>query len=272
MARNSVIFLLKHLGFVANLKKCVLDPVQDIEFFGLIVKSQTMTFSLPKEKIVTIKDNCLSLHKALEVSLLDLTKLIGMHSSTIQAVLPARLQFRFLQQQQIISLKQTQSYFTSVKLTSMTKNELLWWVNNLELCNGQLVIQPQAQVLIQTDASKKRLWELWSKKEQGLHINQLELLAIKSAILTFAKMWKMSTIPVQVDNMAVLSYLLKMGGAKNPDLVQISKETCDFLLGQGITIIAEHLPGNLHCRADWESCHQKDSSKWKLCPLIFSKI
>ena len=119
---------------------------------------------------------------------------------------------------------------------------------------------------------QKRLGELWFKKEQGLHINQLELLAIKFAILTFAKMWKMSTIPAQVDNMAALSYLLKMGGTKNPDLVQISKETCDFLLGQGITIIAEHLPGNLHCKADWESCHQKDSSELKLCPLIFSKI
>ena len=66
---------------------------------------------------------------------------------------PARLQFRFLQQQQIISLKQSQSYLTLVKLTPMAKSELLWWANNLELCNGRLVIQPQAQVLIQTDAS-----------------------------------------------------------------------------------------------------------------------
>ena len=60
----------------------------------------------------------------------------------IQAVLPARLQFRFLQQQQILSLKQTQSHLTLVKLTPMAKNEFLWWVNNLELCNGRLVIQP----------------------------------------------------------------------------------------------------------------------------------
>ena len=32
MARDSVIFLLQHLGFVINLKKCVLDPAQEIEF------------------------------------------------------------------------------------------------------------------------------------------------------------------------------------------------------------------------------------------------
>ena len=36
-ARHSVIFLLQHLGFMINLKKCVLDPVQEIEFLWLIV-------------------------------------------------------------------------------------------------------------------------------------------------------------------------------------------------------------------------------------------
>ena len=133
MARDSVIFLLQHLGFVINLKKCVLDPAQEIEFLGVIVNTQTMTLSLPAEKIGKIKDQCLRLYKASKVTLLDLTKLIGTLSSTIQAVLPARLQFRFLQQQQIVSLKQSQSYLTLVKLTPMAKNELLWWVNNLEL-------------------------------------------------------------------------------------------------------------------------------------------
>ena len=86
---------------------------------------------------------------------------------TIQAVLPARLQFRFLQQQQVLSPKQTQSYLTPVKLTPITKDKLLWWVNNLGLCNGRLVIQPQAQVLIQTDATKKG-WGLYVEgSEQG---------------------------------------------------------------------------------------------------------
>ena len=41
---------------------------------------------------------------------------------------------------------------------------------------------------------------------------------------------------------------------------------------QEITITAEHLSGNLNCKADWESQHQKDFSEWKLCPQVFSKI
>ena len=74
---------------------------------------------------------------------------------------PARLQSRFLQEQQILCLKQTQSYLTMVKLTPMAKNEVLWWVNNPELYNGGLVIQPQTQFLIQTDASKKGWRAVW---------------------------------------------------------------------------------------------------------------
>ena len=69
MARDSVIFLLQHLGFAINLKKCVLDAVQEMEFLGLIGNSQTTTLSLPEKKIVKIKDQCLSLYKAAEVSL-----------------------------------------------------------------------------------------------------------------------------------------------------------------------------------------------------------
>ena len=60
------------------------------------------------------------------------------------------------------------------------------------------------------------------------------------------------TYPIQVDNMTAWSYLLKMGGTKNPDLMQVSKEIWEFLLGQWITITAKHLPGNLNCKADWE--------------------
>ena len=56
MAMDSVIFLLQRLGFVINLKKCVLDPAQEIELLGLTVNSQTMALSLPEEKIGKIKD------------------------------------------------------------------------------------------------------------------------------------------------------------------------------------------------------------------------
>ena len=56
---DSVIFLLQHLGFVINFKKCVSEPTEEVEFLGMIVNSKTMILSLPQEKIQKIKSQCL---------------------------------------------------------------------------------------------------------------------------------------------------------------------------------------------------------------------
>ena len=45
MAKDTVIFLLQHLGFITNLEKFGLIPTQNIEFLGLTVDSIRMTVS-----------------------------------------------------------------------------------------------------------------------------------------------------------------------------------------------------------------------------------
>ena len=57
-ARDTVVFLLQHLGFVINQKKCVFSPVQEIVFLGLLVNSKNMTLSLIQEKLLKVINNC----------------------------------------------------------------------------------------------------------------------------------------------------------------------------------------------------------------------
>ena len=97
VTQHSVIFLLQHLGFVINSKNCVLEPTQKVEFLGMIVNSKTMTLSLPQEKVQKIKSQCPDVYSAQEITLLELTRLLGTLTSTIQVILPARLQFQYLQ-------------------------------------------------------------------------------------------------------------------------------------------------------------------------------
>ena len=148
-----------------------------------------------------------------------INKIIGLLTSAIQAVLPARLQYRYLQLQQISSLKESHSNQQKIVLDHQSKTELLWWITNLDLCNGRSLIQPPAQVLIQTDASTKG-WGatcngistggMWSAQEMKYHINILELLAVKLAIQTFTKYRDVKAIHLQVDNIVALTYLIKM--------------------------------------------------------------
>ena len=101
MSRDTLIFLLQHLGFVIKLKKSVLKPSQQIDVLGLKIDTHTMTLALTEEKM-----KCQNLLSHSQTTVLELTKLISLMSSTVQAVLPARLQLRYLQQQEIQSLNQ----------------------------------------------------------------------------------------------------------------------------------------------------------------------
>ena len=106
VVRDTVIFVLQQLGFVVNLKKSVLAPTQRIKFLEVTVDSLIMTLSLPEKKVSKVQKQCQELLQKAQVSILELTKLIGLLSSTIQAVLPAQINFRYLQQQQIQALKE----------------------------------------------------------------------------------------------------------------------------------------------------------------------
>ena len=155
MCCDTVIFLLQHLGFVINWKKSVLTPVQEIEFLGLKINSVNLEISLTEEKIQKVKTKCQNLLTEPAPSIAELTTAIGLLTSTIQAVLPARLQCWYLQLQQLSSLKESNSYQQKIDLNHQSKTGLLWWITNLDLYNDRSLIQPPAQVLIHTDASKK---------------------------------------------------------------------------------------------------------------------
>ena len=72
--------------------------------------------------------------------------------------------------------------------------------------------------------------------------------------------------------MSALSYLMKMGGTQNKEIIAISKEIWEFELSKWTMITTEYMPGRLNVRADWASRNFKDSSEWLLSPRVFQKI
>ena len=50
IARDTLIFLLQHLGFVINLKKSVPHPVKQIQFLGLVIDIEKMTLAFSEKK------------------------------------------------------------------------------------------------------------------------------------------------------------------------------------------------------------------------------
>ena len=136
MARDTLIFLLQHLGFVINLKKSVLHPVKQIELLGLVIDTEKMTLTLSEKKLKYVSQRCQEIFAQPKISVLNLAKFIGLLSSTVKATLPARTQFRYLQQEQILALQKKGHWH--VTLENLAREELLWWMKNLKLCNGRI--------------------------------------------------------------------------------------------------------------------------------------
>ena len=75
-----------------------------------------------------------------------------------------------------------------------------------------------------------------------------------------------------MDNTAVLSYLLTVGGTKNKSLIKMIKEIWIYLINNQITNTAEYHPEKLNVRAHWQSRHSKNSSAWMLQRTVFLEI
>ena len=106
-----MIFLFQNLGFAINLKKSSLQAVKQFEFLVLHINTEEITVSLSGEKLICLTQQCQKIYSQPKTSRLSLLKLIGLLLSTVQAILPGKIQFRFLQQEQITSLKEQGNYW-----------------------------------------------------------------------------------------------------------------------------------------------------------------
>ena len=188
---STAVYLLENLGFLINQEKSVLVPSHITEFLGFTVNLETMTLSLPKDKVMKIKENCLDLASRQSVSVRDLAQLIGRLTATNQAVLPSPLHYRSLQLLKTKALHTGGSYDHHVQLDENSKQELIWWSSKLSVWNGKALVRPLPNIIVKSDASligwgaicqNTKTGGLWLEKERGQHINVLELKAAFLAI------------------------------------------------------------------------------------------
>ena len=128
---STALNLLMGLGFVVNYKKSCLKPSQLIEFLDFEISSQTLTILLPRDKIRKIRKKCQDLLDNPNTSVRELSKFLGLLTSSIQAIFPAPLHYRNLQFVKNQALRQSWSYETIVHLSQQAVQEIQWWRDHL---------------------------------------------------------------------------------------------------------------------------------------------
>ena len=218
-------------------------------------------------------------HMLKSVTARDLAHLIGLLSSMISAVTVAPLHYRALQRLRHRILSNSHGdYDQQTHISEEAEVDLHWWVENLQGSNGRSVVQPSADMVLTTDASKSG-WGatdqsvstggMWTREERTAHINYLELKAVLLALQTFASARRNLHILLLVDNSSAIAYLNQKGGTHSKVLSDLAVQIWEWCLTRKITIHAEHIPGVCNTVADAESRGSIEPSDRKLDEKVF---
>ena len=188
--------LLTDLGFNVNMEKSNLVPETRVEFLGFVLDSIRMELFLPEKKKEDILQRIQNLLMSRQILVRQISSMVGLMQSAKWAVMPAVIYYRFLQRDLNSALEETgRDYDSLIMLSQEARQELKMWLTNLEMWHGRAMVMSRPSLIIQTDASLlgwgtvclntgKEANGLWSKKENMLHINVLELMTAWFAIQT----------------------------------------------------------------------------------------
>ena len=235
-----VIDLLQNLGFIINFEKSVLTPSPVLEFLGFLINSNTMRFYLPQAKVTKVLTLCKSLREENPTSLHLLSQFQGFLESCRPAVWVAPLHFRDLQRCLIKQVAMNnESYQGTVYLYPLARQELQWWITNINWVNGSQIYPPATEMTITSDASKLG-WGAtcgnlstngrWSKQEKSLDLNVLELKATFLAVLAFLKNQSNLSVKLRPDNTTAVAYINNQGGTRSPSLTSLTLELWNWCL------------------------------------------
>ena len=85
-----------------------------------------MDISLPQMKLAKLIALYKQVYESKETSIMELTRLLKKLGATAQAILPAKLQIRYLQRLQINALKFSGTYQAKLELDQEAQEELFW--------------------------------------------------------------------------------------------------------------------------------------------------
>ena len=278
----STLNLLESLGFIVNYRKSHLDPVQQLEFLGVLVDTRDLSLYLPGEKLRQIRKKCQNIPHLSEISVRELTKFLGLLTSSIQAIFPAPLHFRHLQSLKNKTMAFCQSYEALTQLDQASKEEILWWRDHLQAWNGRALFQKPVELIIDTDASRKG----WGAYCQGISTGGPWCLEEKKVTHQLPRTLSRFISHQDVhqgkgmcsckvtDGQCCSGCIHQQDGRHSHSQVlsNLALDLWDWCIHHHMEVSAQHLPGHLNVRADRESRLLLDSSDWKLDPAVFQLI
>lgn len=273
--------LLISLGFTPNYKKCNLIPSHILTHLGFVWNSETMTISVPLNKI----NKCKSLASSIVSSpctLRQLSSFIGLLNSLVPGFQLAPMHFRQLQFLQTKYIKRSVPWDSLVSLDEPSISDLLWWQNCPKNLPSADIKERNSNITLTTDSSTtgwggvlstgESIAGQWSPEFLSAHINWLELKAVELSIIHFLPLIQNKNLTIFSDNFTAVTFINRIGGTHSKSLCSLALNIWKFLFTYDITCRSIHIPGMENCEADFLSRRISLSNEYFLSPQAFDEI
>ena len=253
---------IQSLGFLPNLKKSDLFPAQKFTFIGMEFLTQQNLVRVPADRVQNLILTIKKIMSAKHVSARTFLSLLGKLSAAADLVLLGRLHLRPLQMC-LLSVWKPHIFPLDhpISINGMIRSHLQWWINPIRFETGTSIHPPDPKFFLYTDASHYG-WGAhlepttlsfhgrWTENQSQLHINMLEMMAIRLALKQAKTFIHHSCIMISTDNTTVVSYINKQGGTHSPNLCVEVWKILNWCLEQDIVIRVRHIPGKFNILAD----------------------
>ena len=268
---------LRRLGFILNLGKSILQPVQVMTWLGARWDSQTLKIQLPSDKVESIVSLARSLLSSKVTNRPFWEKFLGHLAFAAQISQEMNLQKKLLGP----ILRTFSGTSETVSLPERTLSVLAWWTVPENLSKWNPLRNPPPSVLLFTDACE-RGWGAhnsegqwiaghWEESSLGLHMNILELRAVLLTLRSYLAPVG-SSIRLFSDNSTTVQAIKKQGSSQSMEVTQEVLKIFSLCQQKRLCLDPFKIKGNLNVLADALSRDCTLPGEWELDPLDKEKI
>ena len=271
----------RELGFLPNIAKSHLKPVQQLNHLGLIWDTVSYTVSVPPDKLLAVQEKCRTALSS-RVPLRLLSSILGSIEFFRWGFPHAALHYRSLQRFVSTLLAKGFSYNTIVSPSLSARIDLRWWLQSGTSLPARPLYSFSPDFTIYSDSSTSgwggwstkgdSTYGFWSSHELTFHINILEFLSVLFLCQCFLRHSSNCSVLIRSDNTSVVSYINKQGGTCSARLCQLAISLWKFCIKRNIRIKASHIPGVQNGFADTLSRMPDNDHSYFLSQSVFDRL
>lgn len=251
---------LELLGFMINHKKSILEPVQEMEYLGIIFDSKNGCLRIPPEKQskgLRLIDDLLR-----NPTLRSWQKTVGFLEFLTYVSHEGKSHLSSL----FANYASSNTSYKVNRISPAARYDLLWWKRYMQSGKVRFVIQPIA-VIYESDASaigggltcvKSSLLDAdssdqddiaieWSREDTHSNIRELDM--VRVLLERRGKLLRGLHVHVKLDNTSSVSVVNK-GGSSSAALNRLSRQIWSLRNTYRISLSASYLPGDQNTVAD----------------------